>query len=199
MTRARSQRLTIIALAITAVLIRFAPLLHSQVSFAFYLLDSHEFVQLDNGLVHGCGFARFINGACDPPELLRTPGYPVFLAAMPNLRVTLAAQGLMAGAICFLIGTLMARFWNFRAAVFSEAMVAFDIPSIVLANQIMAEQMFALLLLLAVVTPLLMISDSTNPSRSYLIAAGCALAASLAILTRPIGIVMPRFCRYHFC
>jgi hypothetical protein len=187
----RLERRVIGGIAIAAVLIRFIPLLHSRMDFAFYLLDSHEFIQLNNGLVHGCGFARLIDGACEPPELLRTPGYPVFLSAMPNLRALLAVQGLMAGAICILIGTLMTRCWSFRAAIFSEAMVAFDIASIVLADQIMSEEMFTLLLFLAVVTPLLLVSAPDRLTRGYLVATGCGLAAGLAILTRPIGIVLP--------
>jgi hypothetical protein len=187
----RSEFRVIGAIAGAAVLIRFIPLFHSRMDFAFYLLDSHEFIQLNNGLIHGCGFARLINGACEPPELLRTPGYPVFLSVMPNLRALLAMQGLMAGAICFLIGSLMTQFWNFRAAIFSEAMVALDIASIVLADQIMSEEMFTLLLFLSVVTPLLLVSAPDRLTSRYLVATGCGLAAGLAILTRPIGIVLP--------
>jgi hypothetical protein len=85
----------------------------------------------------------------------------------------------------------MTQFWSFRAAIFSEAMVAFDIASVVVADQIMSEQMFMLLLFLAVVTPLLLVSAPDRLTRRYLVATGCGLAASLAILTRPIGIVLP--------
>src|SRR5260370_31296755 len=39
--------------------------------------DSILYVALARGMVHGCGFAPY-NGSCGAPEVLRTPGYPVF-------------------------------------------------------------------------------------------------------------------------
>ena len=71
-----------LAIALIAIGIRLAPLLRSDLSFAFRPDDSFEYLQLADGMRHGCGFARLINGSCQPAEILRTPGYPLFLAAL---------------------------------------------------------------------------------------------------------------------
>ena len=40
--------------------------------------DSDYYLELARGFLHGCGFAPF-SGYCGPAEILRTPGYPLFL------------------------------------------------------------------------------------------------------------------------
>jgi hypothetical protein len=184
-----SQRL-ICLVAMLGLILRLTPLLHTNMSFAYYVKDSTQFVQLNNGLVKGCGFARLINGACQRPELLRTPSYPVFLSAIPNIRTLLVVQGLISSLICLALGMLVLHSWSYRAALVCVSLFAFDIPSIVLANEIMSEQLFTLFLLLAVVPPLLLISESATAKRASSIALLCGLAAGAAILTRPIGVVL---------
>jgi hypothetical protein len=210
----RSSKLIIPAVAALAVLVRFLPLLHSRVTFAYYLKDSPQYIELANGLRHGCGFARLNATApeptgtflkpslipssadltvrnCGPPELLRTPGYPLFLALMPSLRIALAVQGLLAGIVCLLVGVWITPRWGITAAVFAELLIAVDIPAIVVTDQFMSEQQFQLLLLLSVLPPLIIGTKDTKYRKVIIAAVFSGCAAALALLTRPIGIVLP--------
>src|SRR2546426_1147794 len=71
---------------------RLAPLVRSDLSFAFRPDDSFEYLQLAAGLRANCGFARLVDGFCQKPEILRTPGYPRFLALMSGVRAALGSQ-----------------------------------------------------------------------------------------------------------
>ena len=198
--------------AIAAVMIRLTPLIRSDIHFAFPSAprsprargglvddveawrwssvhnDSYEYLQLADGLVHGCGFARRVNARCEAAELLRTPGYPLFLALMPGIRSTLAAQALIGGAACLLLAWWINSRWGFNAALTAELLLALDVPWFVLSNQVMSETLFAALLLLGAFVPLLAI----RYARGTLAAATVAgLACGFAILVRPIGLVLP--------
>jgi hypothetical protein len=186
----RWERILPLALALLAVLIRLAPLLRSDLSFAFRPDDSFEYLQLADGLRHGCGFARLINGACGPREILRTPGYPLFLAIMPSVRWALAAQAILAGLLCLGVASCIARHWNFAAAITAELLIALDLPSLVMSNEIMSESLFQLTLLFAVVPPLLAFF---RPDKAVVAAVVASIAGGCAILIRPIAIFLPVF------
>ena len=82
--------------------------------------DTWEYQELAAGIRHGCGFARYIDGACAQPEILRTPGYPFFLALFPNWRMALVVQALLCGLICLLAGIWVGRRWGFRVGVTAQ-------------------------------------------------------------------------------
>jgi hypothetical protein len=67
-------------------------------------MDSERYIDLAKALKYGCGLARWINGTCGEVETLRTPGYPLFLAAMPNAWVAIAVQGVLGSGVSLLIG-----------------------------------------------------------------------------------------------
>lgn len=182
-------------LAAAAVLVRLGGLFHMDLSFAVRPDDSLEYRQLAQGMLHGCGFARMIDGVCQPSEILRTPGYPLLLTLMPDIRWVIVGQALMAGVLCLLLAARVGRRWGFAAAMVTEAIVAFGIPSIVMANEVMSEASFQLLVVLAVVPGLLMIA---RPRRPYAVAIGSGIAAAFAILIRPIGILFPFICPIPF-
>src|ERR1700687_6095686 len=67
--------------------------------------DSVGYVALAHGLLQGCGFAVWTRGTCGPPEVLRTPGYPVFIALLGcNWRAVLFAQAIMGGVLVLALG-----------------------------------------------------------------------------------------------
>lgn len=181
----------LIGLALAAILVRLAPLLRSDLGFAFIHEDSFWFIQTAQGILHGCGFARWINGACAPAEIMRTPGYPLMLALIPDPRLAMVVQDLMGGAICMLVGWWVWRCWGIGAALIAEFFIAFDLPSIVFADHIMSEQLFQFMLVLAMVPPLLVVSGLLKDSRAMAIAVFSATVAGIAILVRPIGILIP--------
>jgi hypothetical protein len=97
----------------------------------------------------------------------------------------------MGGIVCILVAKWIARSWGFAAALMAEFLLAFDLPSFVLSNQIMAEQCFQLMLLLAVVPPLLVSSSAIPSAKAIPIALLSGIAAGIGLLIRPIGILLP--------
>lgn len=193
--RVRLKILILIAIGLMAVLVRLLPLLRSDLSFAFFARDWVQYLQLAHGIRHGCGFARLIDGSCQAAEILRTPGYPLFIAAMPSVRWVLVGQAFLGGAACLLVGTLLARNWNFRAAIIGELFVALDIPSIVMTSIVMSETMFQVVLALALLAPLMLLwrrNENISSQTALSVAAAISgLLAGCALLIRPIAIILP--------
>jgi hypothetical protein len=185
----RRQNYAFIALALVALALRIAPQWDLPLSLTVLPVDSSEYLELADGIRHGCGFARLTGGVCQQPEILRTPGYPLLLAAIPGLHGPLILQGLMSGLICLLVARWVRRAWSFSAALVAEVLVAFDLPSLAMANVIMSDLLFQLVLLLAVVPPLLVVSRRTRNWIVVTILA--AAAAAYAIMTRPIALMLP--------
>jgi hypothetical protein len=108
----------LITISIIAIAVRLAPLTRSDLSFAYYPDDSFQYIQLADGMHDGCGFARLINRSCQTPEILRTPGYPVFLAAIGRkVRSFLAAQAVIGGIVGLAVAVWLMQEWSFFAAI----------------------------------------------------------------------------------
>lgn len=179
----------LIAISIVAISVRLAPLVRSDLSFAYYPDDSFEYMQLADGMRSGCGFARLINGSCQKAEILRTPGYPILLAAVGhNLRSVLVVQAVIGAIVGLIVALWLTYEWNFAAGVVAQLIIAFDLPSIVMANQVMAEALFQAIIVPAVLIPLL---ASGRPRRVVALSVVAGLLGGLGELTRPIGIVLP--------
>jgi 4-amino-4-deoxy-L-arabinose transferase-like glycosyltransferase len=180
----------LLALAMLGLALRLGPLLRAGVLMD---PDSARYIELAQGLNHGCGFARWINGACGEIETLRTPGYPLFLATMPTLRTAVAIQGVIGAALCLLTGWYVLGRWGFAAALAAELIVALDIPSILLSATILTDSLFQGLVTVGIVLDLWIVWRGQNDRIAI---AGILIAATLlgvAILVRPLGIVFPAF------
>jgi hypothetical protein len=184
----RSKSWQLVALASVGVAIRLAPLMRADRTFVFRADDSYEYLQLAAGMRHGCGFARLIGGLCQSSEILRTPGYPVFLAIMPSISLALFGQALMSGMLCFAVGWWLQRYWNRAAALVGEGLVAFDVPSLVMSSELMSEALFQCIVFFAVASALFLLF---LPRRQLVTAICTGLATALAIMIRPIGILLP--------
>jgi hypothetical protein len=177
-----------VLIAVCAAALRLAPLLHSDLYFIYRPDDSYEYLQLANGFWHGCGFARFIHGACQAPEILRTPGYPLFLASLPSIKWALTEQGLLGGIVCLLVFATVESYWTFAAAIVAELFVAFDMTSVVMSTEVMSETLFQVAMVCALLPVLLAVSRGTKPIFTAVVV-GCV--AGFAVLVRPIGIILP--------
>jgi hypothetical protein len=140
----------LLGVAIVALLLRLAPLLRGVGTNP----DSGRYIELAQGLRHGCGFARWLNKSCSTVETFRTPGYPLFLAAMPSLRAAVAVQAIMGAAVCLLIGLFVLDHWGPTAAVAAELIIALDIPSILFGAMILSDLPFQFLVTVGVVAGL---------------------------------------------
>jgi hypothetical protein len=179
-----------IALALLAILIRLIPLARRSADFAILPPDSVQYLELADGLRHGCGFARLVDGACANSEILRTPGYPLLLAAQHGIRSVLVVQSLIAGILCWLLAYWVSQRWNGAAALLAEAVVAFDMPSLTAANVILSDAFFQFVLFLAVIPILLAATAERYRRIAWCMAVSAGLAATLAILTRPIALML---------
>lgn len=116
--------------------------------------DSVGYVALANGIRHGCGFAPLGDGKCLAPEVNRTPGYPLFLAAIPSIESALIAQATLAGAVVFVIGVFVSRRWGAGAGLVTSLLAAVDVPSIVYGSEVMTETLFMAAFTIAVLAEL---------------------------------------------
>ncbi|HKN01890.1 MAG TPA: hypothetical protein VJX23_15345 [Candidatus Binataceae bacterium] len=181
----------LLLIALGALLLRLAPLLQHGIAWASLNTDSRDYLELAQGLNSGCGYARSVDGVCSSPEVLRLPGYPVFLAAMPSIRVALATNALLAAAVCFLVGLFSTAAWGPRAGTIGALLVATDIPSIALCAQVMSDPVFQLLLVVGFLGEFsLFVAWSTARTRKTAAFAGLGSLA-IATLVRPIGIILP--------
>jgi Dolichyl-phosphate-mannose-protein mannosyltransferase len=181
----------IMLLALVAIAVRLIPLTRRSTDFAILPPDSIQYLELSDGLRHGCGFARLVNGVCASPEILRTPGYPLLLTAQPGIRSMLMIQSVMAGTLCLLLAYWVNQRWNLSAALLAEAIVAFDMPSITAANVILSDAFFQFILFLAVIPALLAATTKRYRRIAWLMASWVGMAAALAILTKPIALILP--------
>jgi len=178
-------------LGILALALRLAPMLRSGSEWAMANPDSPRYVELAAGLRSGCGFARLIDRRCGPPEVLRTPGYPLFLTVMPSLRAVVAVQAIIGAALCVLVGSFVSFYWGGCAGAIAELLLALDVPSIVQGSQIMSDVLFQALLAAVVIVQLCVIARRQYDALSVGLGIGAALILAIAILVRPVGVLLP--------
>lgn len=131
--------------------------------------DSALYLRTAESLLEGRGFTD--RGV---PETLRTPGYPLFVAALKAIGFNLRGIALVQHLFAVAIVVFLARSgWTVAAVV-----LAIDLPTIVHANKILTETLFTLLLLIVFV----LAWRGERP-----IVAGLVLGA--AALVRPIAVL----------
>ena len=144
-----------------------------------YYPDSASYLVPAENMLHGRGFVD----AQGAPEMLRTPGYPLFidlfLWAPHGIGVLIVAQhllrlGLILGCTAFLL-----RF-DKVAALTAGLLLAFDIPLLDSATAILSEMFFASLM--AVVFWLMWRAQSTG------LWAVAGLLAGASVIIRPVSL-----------
>ena len=165
------------------------PLARSDITWALNP-DSIGYMRLADGLRTGCGFAPlWQNGTCGPAEIERTPGYPLFLAALPSLRSVLAIQAVLGAGTCLLVGLFAWRHWGLAAGIIAESLTGFDLASIA-TNNIGTETLFTWIIVLAILLQLTIVSRSVFDVWSIAGVVITAFLVGVAALVRPIGQVL---------
>src|ERR1700730_16423726 len=90
-------------------------------------------------------------------------------------------------------GLFSYRQWGFKAAVIAEALLALDVPSIVVSASIMTDMPFQALLTTAVVIQLYAMRHPRLDAKAVYMIMFAALLLGCALMVRPIGIVLPFF------
>ena len=108
--------------------------------------DSIGYLALARGIRAGCGFAA-MTVTCGPPEVWRTPGYPLFLTLFLNhYRLAIFVQAIFGAAVCGLVAAFTKRRYGAAAAIVASAIVAFDPATITVTKELLSEPLFQLLL-----------------------------------------------------
>lgn len=186
--KGRRRFLSLMIIAAMSLLIRLAPLARDGIGWSVEP-DSLGYIHLADGLVAGCGFAREVNGRCGSAEVMRTPGYPLFLAVLPGFRCALALQAFLSAGIVLLVGLVTRRWMDRTGAWLTATIIGFDVPSVIASNTLLTETLFTFLVTCALLLQLqVLLADE---DMGYLKAAtGMTVAAILvgvAAFVRPIG------------
>jgi Glycosyltransferase family 87 len=120
--------------------------------------DSYLYLALARGLRAGCGFAPYVV-TCGAPELMRTPGYPVFLVPfLAHLRLAILTQAALGALVCFIVARFAGRRAGPIAGILAAAIVAVDVPTILNSKELITEALFQ-----AVLTPAIFAALEGNP------------------------------------
>ena len=150
--------------------------------------DSHEYVALAQNMLDHHVFSRDLNG----PEIIRTPGYPLFLAATMALAgehyyfyLVVLIQILMVGGTAYLTYRMgKTVFGRPRLGILAASVYVLMPTTIFYACAGMTETFFTFLLIAA----LSLVATSPISYRKAFLA-GAIIA--MAILVRPIAILSP--------
>jgi 4-amino-4-deoxy-L-arabinose transferase-like glycosyltransferase len=110
-------------------------------------------------------------------------GDPLPVERWTRARVANALLGTLAVA---LVGLIAMHFWSRRVALVAMAVMAVDLPLILVGGSLMSDTLFVTLVLGAVLVALL----SRTARRPIASAAGAGVLIGLATLTRPTGLVL---------
>lgn len=154
-----------------------------------YNVDARGYERLALNVLHGNGFTAsevrpFI------PEVLRTPGYPLFVAGVYSLvgvqpvAVALIQIVLDLGSV-ILLYSIGSTIGSKRIALLASAVRAFDPAAVALSNSLMSETVFVFLVLLS-----LFFSHRLLVGKSLSLASAFWLGAAVAgcALVRPVGV-----------
>lgn len=142
-------------------------------------VDQTEYLMLADNLRSGQGLTYD-----EPHRLMRSPGYPVFLAAVqtvhPGVEVVKAAQTVLGAISVLLVAALARRLGGTRTAVVAAFLMACYPPQIFQPGYILSETLFTALALATLVLGWHALDAPTPGSTG---AAGMALG--ITVLTRP--------------
>ena len=189
----RSRRLFLVAILVVCVVGRGA--------YALYLVHSHPDVTIEGDTPTYLGPAHELlaHGTFDSgnppgqPEFLRTPGYPVFIAAVhrvfgENNTSVLLVQVALSGLTVFLVYLLAARIWSVPIGLLAAVLATLEPLQNYTSATLVTESLGALLLiLLAAVGFVALRQNPLRPWRCALL----GLVMAVATLVRPVTYYLP--------
>ncbi len=156
----------------------------------FFRPDSADYDALARSLLERGEFSRTPTG---PAELLRTPGYPLFLAGVyavseNSVHAAIAVQILLDVVLCGLVYLLGTRLfdlplWGRRVGLWAAGLQAVSTVAIVSSVQILSDSLFAFLL---TATILLLVRHFRTLRWWPLLVGG--VVAGAACYVRPVGV-----------
>lgn len=156
--------------------------------------DQRGYQRLAENLAATGQFTRYAGTDTFAPEVIRTPGYPAFVAVVYKLfgvgnnTAVAVAQAVVFAAICLLVFALVRRAWHPRAALLAAALTALYSPLPYFGALIVTELWTAVVATVAMVVVLR--AAQGGALRDFAIA-GALLSATT--LVRPAFFLMPFF------
>ena len=125
----------------------------------------------------------------DIPQVVRTPGYPFFIASIffffgekyPALIIVQILVSLGTIVVTYFIAL---KLWDHHIAVLSAFLLALDLPSFINSLQVLTETLFTFVVSLTVFAGLCMLKDSRHIALWALL---YGILLSLATLIRPVA------------
>ncbi len=147
--------------------------------------DSAEYHALARTLLQRGQFSRSPAG---PPELFRTPGYPLLLAGVyaiagASVRAVLVVQALLDTTLCYLVYLLGRRVVSQRAGLLAAALQAVSTVAVVSVGRVLSDGPFTVLFTAALLAALR--HFRTGQLRSALVLSALLAAACYV---RPVGL-----------
>lgn len=153
--------------------------------------DSRQYALLAENLAEH-GVFSLSTSAPFVPDIIRTPGYPLFLVPFyvlsggHNPLPIILAQAFISNACVALVMDISHHLFPGRSWVISGILAALAPASVILTGTVMTETLFALCLLVSM--SLVVRCRLDQPRRALLLAAAASLAFAVGALTRPIGL-----------
>ncbi len=147
--------------------------------------DADYYLALAQGFLNGCGFAPF-EGACGPPEVMRVPGYPLFLIPfVSHYRAVVLVQAVLGALTCLLVARVAARKHGLMAGLIAAAFIATDVPTILATKEIMSEALFQFVAFLAIFA-----CFEGQGSLSTVLLASCIFIRPVGLVLIPVGVLV---------
>ena len=156
--------------------------------------DQRGYQRLAESLATTGQFTRYAGTDTFAPEVIRTPGYPAFVAVVYKLfgvgnnTAVAVAQAVVFAAICLLVFALVRRAWNPRAALLAAALTALYAPLPYFGALVVTELWTALVATAAMV--ILIRAAQGGALRDFALA---GLLLSATTIVRPAFVLMPFF------
>lgn len=160
--------------------------------------DSHGYMDLAMNLNKGLGFGRYFQtNSAQPevwvPELYRTPGYPAFLAAVTrnpneNAAPAVVLQVLLELALCLTVFSVSYLTFGRVPGLVAGVLAAVDLQAISLANLLLSELSFTIVLVAAVFT-----ASQLLKKRGMIWGLVTGLLIAVSVFIRPTTLYLPVF------
>lgn len=160
------------------------------------LPDQLEYLELGQNLRDGRGLVFYSDVFQDELRAYRTPGYPVFVAALrADVRAVRVTQALIDASTVLAVYVLARRWLNRASSVIASALVAFNPFLIYFCGLILTETLFTSMLtwgMALIALPGKSTQDVPPPKRWTSMAWwGGAIVLALSVLVRPSSLLLP--------
>ena len=158
--------------------------------------DSHDYLDLAANLTAGHGLGRALgqHDATWVPELARTPGYPMIIAAFDWLgwsgqTAAIILQNLAYVGLAMIAAAIAGTWFGPVAGWFAGLWIALDTQAVALSNMIWTEPLYGVLLFAAAMATARVIA---RPRWQAAVVSGVLIAAGAYI--RPTSLFLPTVC-----